>query len=127
MKTSKHYPIGTGINAEQLAAIMAQAIHFARGLWDHDASVAVSHLCACLLAQNTDGGRDGVESDLPEVMLRMNEAMPYEQRLALARELVAELEDDEPHPDMYPEDNDSPELQNCDDWGTGEGQYHGRM
>lgn len=97
MKTSKHYPIGTGINAEQLAAIMAQAIHFARGLWDHDAFpndavVAVSHLCACLLAQNTDGGRDGVESDLPEVMLRMNEAMPYEQRLALARELVAELE-----------------------------------
>lgn len=37
------------------------------------------------------------------------------------------MEDDEPHPDQYPEDNDSPELQNCDDWGTGEGQYHGRM
>lgn len=37
-----------------------------------------------------------------------------------ADELDARDHDDQPH-------DDTPSLANCDDWGTGEGRYHGRM
>ncbi len=29
--------------------------------------------------------------------------------------------------ELYGEPDDTPCLQSCDDWGTGEGRYHGRM
>jgi hypothetical protein len=35
-----------------------------------------------------------------------------------------ELQDSDPERDT-PED--TPSLENCDDWGTGEGKYHGRI
>lgn len=29
--------------------------------------------------------------------------------------------------DLYGEPEDTPTVENCDDWGTGEGRYHGRI
>jgi len=39
-------------------------------------------------------------------------------------ELQAEAED---HAEYLENIEDTPCLQSCDDWGTGEGQFHGRM
>ena len=73
-------------------------------------------------ADDDDHAQEQCEDAYPTAtVLWVNEGHGDEARI------MRGMEDDEPHPDQYPEDNDSPELQNCDDWGTGEGQYHGRM
>lgn len=41
-----------------------------------------------------------------------------------AREIYAEQCHGEDFTDMP---DDAPTVANCDDWGTGEGRYHGRM
>ena len=49
----------------------------------------------------------------------------------LEEEIDAVLEDwagDVAHDlSVFGEPEDTPSVENCDDWGTGEGQYHGRI
>lgn len=40
---------------------------------------------------------------------------------------VDELREREADTEFDEEMDDTPSLQNCDDWGTGEGRWHGRM
>jgi len=75
------------------------------------------------MAFNRDAAWDHAERDFPdatqeqlEAVVRANEAL-YRATL-----VAAGMPDDD--------DNiieDTPTGQNCDDWGTGEGRYHGRI
>lgn len=61
----------------------------------------------------------------------------WAMRRAQAAEIADEFtDDDDPEqqewvisglPEDYDEPEDSPTVDNCDDYGTGEGRYHGRM
>ena len=84
------YSIGT------LAEILAQIAHFSTDDSEEDGPVSAiayntAMICACFLAQHTDDGIDGVEIETAFDLLRCNEAMPYEERLELAKKAVAEF------------------------------------
>lgn len=98
MKESKQYPVPGKLSREALAAVLAQIVHYA---WDDYAGnqelpeVAMwttSYICSCFLAQHTDEGEYGVETEYPLARLKIAESMSYADRLALAIEAVLEME-----------------------------------
>lgn len=75
------------------------------------------------MAFNRDAAWDHAEREFPEAtqeqldaVVRANEAL---YRATLAAAGMSDADDD------FIED--TPAVANCDDWGTGEGRYHGRI
>jgi hypothetical protein len=68
--------------------------------------------------------RGSIDYDDLRQTLRENVESP-EVKAACRRLLQEhqELEEDDDRSEV----EDSPSLENCDDWGTGEGRWHGRM
>lgn len=89
-------PYGT---ITELAQVLAQIVHFA---WDDyydplDAGAklpeqtqrTVAYVCACMLAQHTVRGEEGVETEFPYDFLGIAERMPFIERLTLATQAIA--------------------------------------
>lgn len=83
-----------------LPALLAQLVHFAwedyYGCIDNippESSIwTVAYQCACMLAQYTHGGENGVDTESAYKGLRVYEEMSYDDRLTLANKLVEEFD-----------------------------------
>jgi hypothetical protein len=82
-----------------LAAILAQIVQFSRDDYfngkdapdyPQDIGWNVAYICCCFIAQHTEQGSEGVDTEVAYVGLKVMEHMSYEDRLKLAEQLVSE-------------------------------------
>lgn len=77
------------------------------------------------MAYNSEAAWDAAERDFPDATRDQLVAVVRARAAAYRAEMVAAgLEDSDCDEDV-PED--SPTIAHCDDWGTGEGRFHGRI
>lgn len=86
----------------ELPDVIAQLVHFAhdnlftgdeakRPLLSDEVENTVAFQVACMLAQHTELGEQGVETETAATLLAVKYYVPYEARLQLARAAVAEF------------------------------------
>lgn len=79
-----------------LPHVIAQCVHFAWNDYANDGPLpedvvwTVSYQVACYLAQHTPEGEHGVDTETGLRSLKVDEDMPYAERLALAEQVVAD-------------------------------------
>lgn len=76
-----------------LPEVLAQIVHFSRndyisGMYPEDVGWNAAYTCACFLAQHTRFGVEGCDTEGVYEGLNVMAEMPFDTRLAIARELV---------------------------------------